>query len=201
MKIMFLCLLALTTAHAAEPSSPPPANSGNSLIEAPAAPEKGFHFPYVIFIPKSAEGKAPSYLLVEPNNTGHTSDDFEVHRAAAIALARDSSVGNFVAKKLGIPLLVPVFPRPSNPDTLYTHSLDRDTILPDDGHSRNFAAPSEIDADRMKARVLNEFRFGNLREPARKLLHVGRSRAMMPAVNVSDHERARHPLDQVHRIL
>jgi hypothetical protein len=132
-KATLLCLLALTAAHAAEPTSPPSANDGNSLIEVPAAPEKGFHFPYVIFIPKSAEGKPSSYLLVETNNTARVSDDLEIHRAAAIAVARDSSVGNFVAMKLGVPLLVPVFPRPSSLDNVYTHSLDRDTILIADG--------------------------------------------------------------------
>ena len=132
-KKLLLCLLALTTASAAEPTSPSPANNDKSLIEIPAAPEKGFHFPYVLFIPKAAEGKPSSYLLVEPNNTGRVSDDFEVHRAAAISLARDSSVGNFVANKLGVPLLVPVFPRPSTLDKLYTHSLDRDSILISEG--------------------------------------------------------------------
>lgn len=132
MKTTFLCLLVLTTAYAAERVSPAP-RSGNSLSEVDAAPEKGFRFPYLIFIPKSAERKAAFYLLVEPNNTGRASDELEVHRTAAIALARDSSVGNFVSEKLGIPLLVPIFPRPSNPNTLYTHSLDRDTILISDG--------------------------------------------------------------------
>jgi hypothetical protein len=132
-KATLLCLLALTAAHAAEPTSSPPANNGKSLIEVPATPEKGFHFPYVIFIPTSAEGKPSSYLLVEPNNTARVSDDLEIHRAAAIALARDSSVGNFVAMKLGVPLLVPVFPRPSSLDNVYTHSLDRDTILISEG--------------------------------------------------------------------
>jgi hypothetical protein len=133
MKATLLCLLALTAAHAAEPASPGPASNSNSLIEVSAAAEKGFHFPYVIFIPKSAEGKPSSYLLVEPNNTGRVSDDLEIHRAAAIALARDSSVGNFVATKLGVPLLVPVFPRPSSLENVYTHSLDRDTILISEG--------------------------------------------------------------------
>jgi len=133
MKRALLCLLSLAAAHGAEPASPSPPGAGPSLIEVSAAPEKGFHFPYVIFIPKSAEGKSSSYLLVEPNNTGRVSDDFEIHHAAAVALARDSSVGNFVAKKLGIPLLVPVFPRPASLDTVYTHSLDRDTILISEG--------------------------------------------------------------------
>jgi hypothetical protein len=133
MKTTLLFLLALTAAHTAEPTSPSPGDNGNSLIEVPAATEKGFHFPYVIFIPKSAEGKSFSYLLVEPNNTARVSDDLEIHRAAAIALARNSSVGNFVAMKLGVPLLVPVFPRPSSLDNVYTHSLDRDTILISEG--------------------------------------------------------------------
>ena len=128
----FLCLLALASAYATEPTSPSPAGKG-SLIEIPAAPDKGFHFPYVLFIPKTAEGKPSSYLLVEPINTGRVSDDFEVHRAAAVSIARDSSVGNFVAIKLGVPILVPAFPRPGNLDKVYTHALDRDAILISEG--------------------------------------------------------------------
>jgi hypothetical protein len=114
-----LPLVRLSAANADEPS----------VIEVPAAPERGFQHPYVLFLPKRVEGGPPQYLLVEPNNTGRPDDDFEVHRTAAIRLARDSSVGNFVAVRLGIPLLVPVFPRPSSIEDVYTHSLDRDTIL------------------------------------------------------------------------
>ena len=133
-RFAIVSLLALTAAAASEPlASPTPTPKRGELIEVPAAPEKGFHFPYLIFIPESAAAKRYDYLLVEPNNTGKTSDDIEVHHKAAVALARDSSVGNFVAKKLGIPLLVPVFPRPASNDRLYTHSFDRDTILIADG--------------------------------------------------------------------
>ena len=135
--LAIVALLALTTAVAADPlATPTPTPKRGELIEVPAAPEKGFHFPYLIFIPESAAAKRYPYLLVEPNNTGKTSDDLEVHRTAAVALARDSSVGNYVAKKLGIPLLVPIFPRPSSDDNLYTHSFDRDTILIADGPLR-----------------------------------------------------------------
>ena len=104
-----------------------------SLIEVPAAPEHGFHHPYVLFLPKPVDGGPAQYLLVEPNNTGRPSDDFEAHRTAAIRTAKDSSVGNFVAFRLGIPLLVPIFPRPSSIHDTYTHSLDRDTILIHEG--------------------------------------------------------------------
>ena len=132
--VPLFCILNLGTLDAAEPlASPTPTPKKGDLIEIPAAPDKGFHFPYLLFIPTSAAAKPYAYLLVEPNNTGKTSDDIEVHRNAAVSLARDSSVGNFVAKKLGVPLLVPIFPRPSSADRVYTHSLDRDTILITDG--------------------------------------------------------------------
>lgn len=132
---IFSLLFGLSYAHAAE-LVPSPTPKRGELIEIPAAPAKGFRFPYLLFLPESAGEKRYDYLLVEPNNTGHTSDDLEVHHAAAIALARDSSVGNFVAKRLGVPLLVPVFPRASSSDNIYTHSLDRDTILITDGPLR-----------------------------------------------------------------
>jgi hypothetical protein len=125
-------LLTVVSADAAE-SAPTLTPGQGELVEIPAAPEKGFNFSYLLFVPEAGEGKKYDYLLVETNNTGRTSDDLEVHRAAATALARDSSVGNFVAKALRIPLLVPVFPRPASTGNVYTHSLDRDTILINDG--------------------------------------------------------------------
>lgn len=125
-------LLTLVSASAAEPA--PTLTSGKGeLVEIPASPEKGFNFRYLLFLPEMGEGKKYDYLLVETNNTGRTSDDPQVHCAAAIGLARDSSVGNDVAKALRIPLLVPIFPRPANTGNVYTHSLDRDTILIADG--------------------------------------------------------------------
>lgn len=121
-------LLNLKQAGGAD-ATPTPTPGKGELIEISAAPEKGFNFPYLLFLPPPADGKKYDYLLVETNNTGRGSDDFEVHRSAATALARDSSVGNFVAKALRIPLLVPVFPRPISTKDVYTHSIDRDTIL------------------------------------------------------------------------
>jgi hypothetical protein len=132
----FACLLGVATSRAVDQPKDLPASGGDALVEIPAAPENGFNFPYLIFVPSSAAAKRYRYLLVEGNNTGRPSDDSEVHRAAAIALARDSSVGNFVSRTLGIPLLVPVFPRPGSADHVYTHSLDRDTILISEGPLR-----------------------------------------------------------------
>jgi len=75
-------------------------------------------------------------LLIEPNNTGQPSDDFEVHRASAKRLATGfESSGDIrrLADRLQSPLLIPVFPRPRSQWKIYTHSLDRDSMLIKDG--------------------------------------------------------------------
>lgn len=90
---------------------------------------KGFQNDYILFIPKETPINKKIVLLVEPNNTGKTSDSIEIHKESAINLATVSSVGNNVATMLKIPLLVPIFPRPSSQELIYTHALDRDVIL------------------------------------------------------------------------
>lgn len=96
------------------------------------APERGFHFPYYLFIPKEEVSKEPLHLLVEMNNTGTTSDDLGRHDAAAKRLV-EKGVPHRLARRLGLPLLVPVFPRPASNWRAYTHALDRDTLLIADG--------------------------------------------------------------------
>lgn len=91
--------------------------------------EKGFYHDYILFIPKETPVNKKIFLLVEPNNTGKTSDSIEVHRNYAIDLASVSSVGNNVSTMLKIPLLVPIFPRPASQELMYTHALDRDVML------------------------------------------------------------------------
>jgi len=71
-------------------------------------------------------------LLVEPNNTGTATDDFEVHRQKAWNLVNGSHA-NQLARKLCVPLLIPVFPRPRAGWQAYTHSLDRDTLEINEG--------------------------------------------------------------------
>jgi hypothetical protein len=132
---LFVSLFAVALGETAEPGASPTPPRGE-LIEVQPEPARGFHFPYLLFIPTSAAANPYGYLLVEPNNTGRPSDDAEVHHTAAVGLARDNSVGNFVARKLGVPLLVPIFPRPASNDDLYTHSLDRDTIVIEEGPLR-----------------------------------------------------------------
>ncbi len=101
----------------------------DSLLIVAGQPEKGFWNNYILFIPKGTPLKKHLFLLVEPNNTGKTSDSIEVHQQYAINLASVSSVGNNVSTELKIPLLVPVFPRPASRPLIYTHALDRDVML------------------------------------------------------------------------
>jgi len=107
--------------------------SKDSLIRIEADPSKGFYAPYYLFIPKRADKNDNSYLLVEPNNTGYTSDNQEVHEESARDLAQ-GGFPNIYARRLNIPLLVPCFVRPSTDWYIYTHALDSDTLKIKDGY-------------------------------------------------------------------
>ncbi|HEY0370705.1 MAG TPA: hypothetical protein VGD79_01810 [Thermoanaerobaculia bacterium] len=117
-----LLILGIACAHKPLPAA-------NTLEVVEANPAKGFHYPYLLKIPSNARS---TVLLVETNNTGQVSDDFEVHVAAAKKLA-NGALGSYIAEKLDVPLLVPVFPRPETGWERYTHALDRDTMLIEDG--------------------------------------------------------------------
>ena len=106
--------------------------SQDLLVDVPASPDAGFHFPYFLFIPQSVPGNQPLRILVAPNNSGQTSDDFSLHRDRAKMLASRGYVRS-LAEGLGTPLLVPVFPRPLRIARTYTHALDRDAMLIEEG--------------------------------------------------------------------
>lgn len=101
----------------------------DTIIVIDSNSDKGFQNPYILYIPEGTKKNSLTTLLVEPNNTGFTSDTLEVHKKHAIDLAAKSSVGNNVSRMLKIPLLVPVFPRPASKPLVYTHALDRDVML------------------------------------------------------------------------
>lgn len=127
----YLFLLIFTFSHFVSPAqnSEKLTTKSDSLIIVPKNPAKGFHHDYILFIPKGTPLKKKIFLLVEPNNTGKITDSMEVHKKHAIALASVSSVGNNISTELKIPLLVPIFPRPSSQPLMYTHALDRDIML------------------------------------------------------------------------
>ena len=106
--------------------------TGNDVIEVEPNTPKGFNFPYLLFIPDNVDRSLKLHLLVETNNTGTTTDDFEVHREKALNLIK-KSYSNQIAKNLRVPLLVPVFPRPRTNWQVYTHALDRDSLEINEG--------------------------------------------------------------------
>ncbi len=97
--------------------------SSSSFEKIPADPQKGFQWPYYLYVPASL--KKPTVLLVEPNNTGTANDDPAVHDAAASNLIR---IQKPWADDLGSPFLMPTFPRPRTNWKVYTQALDRDTL-------------------------------------------------------------------------
>lgn len=92
-------------------------------IEADAA--NGFTYPYYLVVPKPADAKARP-ILVAPNNTGSIDDDLAVHDAN---VKRRIAQGAFAFGKLNVPILMPVFPRPKTDWKIYTHALDRDSMI------------------------------------------------------------------------
>ena len=98
--------------------------TAEKLEKIPADPQKGFSWPYYLYSPNLI--KKPAVLMVESNNTGTVSDDQTVHDTAAYNQIYNK---RYFADTLGVPFLVPTFPRPASDLTTYTHALDRRTIL------------------------------------------------------------------------
>lgn len=127
----FLLAVSLCGAQDDGKNTTSPSKPGLSEpIRVEAKPDKGFLYPYYLYVPlplavKQAEGTTLT-LLVMPNNTGKTDNNFALHDSSAkrsVVRAAD-----FVTN-LGVVLLVPVFPRPATDGKVYTHALDRDALV------------------------------------------------------------------------
>ncbi len=120
-------------AHAVAPAENPVEAPPLELID--ADPGRGFEYPFLLALPARLAPESARALLVEPNNTGRGDDDLGAHLAAARELA-SRAIGADVSRELGLPLLVPVFPRPATDWERYTHALDSDTLRIDAGPMR-----------------------------------------------------------------
>ncbi len=98
------------------------------IIKVGAASDKGFNTEYYLYIPDTLSVSDSTFLLVEPNNTGFVDDRHKKHKRAAYDTIRFGQSSQ-IARKLRIPLLVPCFDRPKQDWQIYTHALDRDTLL------------------------------------------------------------------------
>ena len=95
-----------------------------------ASPANGWHADFYLYISPGSQRIARDggqvTILVQPNNSGTNSDDPEVHR-------KDAWMTGFeryrIANELGVVLLVPAFIRPGEDSHIYTHALDRDSII------------------------------------------------------------------------
>jgi dienelactone hydrolase len=74
---------------------------------------------------REAKGATHTFLIL-PNNTGKVDDDFEVHEADVVRRSRQAAA---VAGSLGVAVIMPVFPRPKADWRIYTHALDRDSMV------------------------------------------------------------------------
>lgn len=62
--------------------------SDGILMKVSRDPVKGFSWDYYLYIPETLQKEKSAFLLVEPNNTGTTSDDLSVHNEKAENSAR-----------------------------------------------------------------------------------------------------------------
>jgi dienelactone hydrolase len=130
---MLLCYsLLLLLAHPCSAQSTAKANAPSPLpevVRVEAQPAKGFLYPYYLYVPpelRGQDGRARQTLLVLPNNTGKLDDDFAVHDTYA---RRNTEDLRRLASNLDVALLMPAFPRPNSDWRIYTHALDRDSLL------------------------------------------------------------------------
>ena len=70
-----------------------------------------------------------------PNNTGKVSDDLAVHEANVKLKIFQAGI---VFNRLEVPVLMPVFTRPGKSWKIYTHALDRDSLLTKDARYKRF---------------------------------------------------------------
>lgn len=103
--------------------------NGELLFVEPADEDR-FNFPYYLFIPDKVSKNEDLYVVIEPNNSGFADDDLQKHiEKAARTATIDYYLGNYIARNLNYPLLVPVFPRSMTNWKMYTHALDRDVMV------------------------------------------------------------------------
>jgi len=99
----------------------------NRILLVEASPENGFNWPFLFYVPE----KHGETLVVIPNNSGSTSDDFGFFKEKAVY-----ELNRWISPDHDFIYLMPIFPRfreRMGGNRIYTHALDRDsmTIAPE----------------------------------------------------------------------
>jgi len=97
-----------------------------------ANPKAGFNYDYYLYLPAEHAPAPLNSLLVEMNNSGTVSDVNAFHAERALELLKHGTPRR-LADRLHVPALVPIVDRPLSKPELYTHALDRDSLLEKDG--------------------------------------------------------------------
>jgi dienelactone hydrolase len=117
----------------------PVAITEKDFVRVDADRAKGFAYPYYLYVPpelRDAKGQNGSHtILVLPNNTGQIDDDFAVHEAD---VKKRMALSGQIASLLKVTVLMPVFPRPKSDWRIYTHALDRDSMVTEKKEYRRF---------------------------------------------------------------
>ncbi|WP_254807822.1 CARDB domain-containing protein [Natronosalvus amylolyticus] len=109
-------------------------STGMDVTLIPADGDFGFNYPYYLYAP-AVEDAFDRPILVEPNNTGRSTNNFDAHRESAERLIEHGTPRR-IGDELRVPVLVPVFPRPSSSPVdwqHYVHALDAETMQIDSG--------------------------------------------------------------------
>ncbi len=90
-------------------------NESAEIVRFEAVPAKGFTYPYYLYLPKAIRearsAKRTRTILVIPNNSARITDDFAVHENDVKRTIKNSRQ---IADRLGVAVLMPVFPRPQS---------------------------------------------------------------------------------------
>ncbi|MBO7191648.1 MAG: hypothetical protein J6V32_06135 [Elusimicrobiaceae bacterium] len=120
MKKLILCVLSVLLFGPALR-----AESTGEILTFPANPEKGFHWGYALYLPKTMDTSKKLPILFEMNNVGITSTEKEAEERTLHELRNNSFVYQ-IPDGLGLPMLMPLVQRENRGDPeLYTHDLNR----------------------------------------------------------------------------
>lgn len=159
-------ILAASAFAAAQSTAPLPVRVG---------PGKGFSYPYYLYVPAdlrdaSVRGRTHTFLVL-PNNTGKLDDSLEVHEAdVKKRMGQALAVGSM----LTVAVIMPVFPRPKTDWKIYTHALDRDSMVTDKKEYARFDLQLIAMIDDARRRLKKE----NIKMDKRVLLNVFSAQGM-----------------------
>lgn len=89
----------------------------------------GFNYPYFLYVPDGAASH-PRPILIDPTNNPSATDDFSKVREYGRKVA-EGGISRRMSDELGVPLLVPMFPRPRSEPVDWHHEiqmLDQETM-------------------------------------------------------------------------